>query len=160
MVGTSGEHGFEQHASRVHVAARPGRRRHDVVGEVGVGEGAHGEFEQLHGHVLPARLEEHEGQKDERRLLRDWPLTTQLGAVSVGVVSGEPVCDLNYEEDSGADVDMNLVMTGAGDYVELQGAAEGATFGEDQLQRMLAIGKTGLDQIFRAQRSALGLEEA
>ncbi len=94
---------------------------------------------------------------DKRRILREWPLTTQLGAVSVGVVKGEPVCDLDYREDSRADVDMNLVMTGEGEFVELQGSAEGATFGRGHLDRMLALGKTGIDQIFRAQMAALEL---
>ncbi len=96
---------------------------------------------------------------DGRRILRSWPLTGQLGAVSVGVVKGEPVCDLDYREDSSADVDMNLVMTGDGDFVELQGSAEGATFGREKLDRMLAIGEAGIRQIFEAQRTALDLPE-
>jgi len=97
-------------------------------------------------------------EMNNRRILREWPVRTQLAGVSVGVVGGDPVCDLDYQEDSNADVDMNLVMTGEGDFVELQGAAEGATFSQDKLDRMLAIGKTGLEQIFAAQRSALGTE--
>ena len=92
---------------------------------------------------------------DERRILRSWPLSTQLGAVSVGVTNGEPVCDLDYAEDSTADVDMNLVMTGEGDYVELQGSAEGATFGRVELDRMLELGEAGIQQIFAAQRSVV-----
>ena len=96
---------------------------------------------------------------DARRILRGWPLTTQLGAVSVGVVGGDPVCDLDYSEDSNADVDMNLVMTGRGDFVELQGSAEGATFGREKLDAMLEMGESGIRQIFDAQKAALGIEE-
>jgi ribonuclease PH len=92
---------------------------------------------------------------DQRRILRSWPLTSQLAAVSVGVVKGEPVCDLDYAEDSKADVDMNLVKTGEGDYVELQGAAEGSTFDREELDRMLELGELGIEQIFAAQRSVL-----
>ena len=95
---------------------------------------------------------------DARRILRAWPLRTQLGAVSVGVVKGEPVCDLDYPEDSAADVDMNLVMTGDGDFVEIQGSAEGATFGRGKLDAMLAMGEAGIEQIFAAQRAAVGAE--
>jgi ribonuclease PH len=94
----------------------------------------------------------------QRRVLRGWPLRTQLAAVSVGVVKGEPVCDLDYAEDSAADVDMNLVMTGEGEFVEVQGAAEGATFARGTLDRMLELGELGTRQIFEAQRAALGLE--
>jgi len=95
---------------------------------------------------------------DERRILRDWPLRTQLAGVSVGVVKGRPVCDLSYKEDHTADVDMNLVVTGEGDFVEVQGAAEGASFDRAQLDRMLELGLGGARQIFAAQRAALGIE--
>jgi len=64
----------------------------------------------------------------QRRILRAWPLRTQLAALSVGVLDGVAVCDLDYREDSAADVDMNLVMTGEGEFVEVQGSAEGKTF--------------------------------
>ncbi|MAB81178.1 MAG: ribonuclease PH [Planctomycetes bacterium] len=91
----------------------------------------------------------------EKRLLRAWPLRTQLGAVSVGVVQGEPMCDLNYAEDSQADVDMNLVMTGEGEFVEVQGSAEGATFSREKLDKMLALGEAGIRTIQAAQTSVL-----
>ncbi len=94
-------------------------------------------------------------EMQEKRLLRGWPLQTQLGAVSVGVVGGEPVCDLNYVEDSKADVDMNIVMTGEGDFVEVQGSAEGAVFSRDKLERMLALGEAGIRDIQAAQKSVL-----
>jgi ribonuclease PH len=95
---------------------------------------------------------------DQRRILRAWPLMTQLGAVSVGVVKGEPVCDLDYSEDSTADVDMNVVMTGEGHFVEVQGSAEGAVFSREALDRMLALGASGIEQILAAQRASLEVE--
>ena len=92
---------------------------------------------------------------DGKRLLREWPLMDQLAAVSVGVVDGTPVCDLDYPEDSRAETDMNLVMTGAGRFVEVQGAAEGAPFARAELDRMLALGEDGISRIFEAQKAAL-----
>jgi ribonuclease PH len=92
---------------------------------------------------------------DRGRLLRAWPLRQQLGAVSVGVVEGEVRCDLDYAEDSRADADMNLVMTGAGEFVEVQGAAEGAAFTRDELQAMLTLGEQAIRRIFELQRAAL-----
>ena len=95
---------------------------------------------------------------NEKRLLRDWPLASQLGAVSVGIVDGAPLCDLNYQEDSRAETDMNLVMTGDGKFIEVQGSAEGAPFSRDELDSLLEIGEAGIRRIFDAQREALGLE--
>jgi len=92
---------------------------------------------------------------DRSRLLRGWPLRAQLAAVSVGVVGGEVLCDLNYAEDSRADADMNLVMTGAGDFIEVQGAAEGNPFGKAQLQTMLELGEGAIRRLFELQREAL-----
>ena len=92
---------------------------------------------------------------DDKRLLREWPLMDQLGAVSVGVVDGTPVCDLDYPEDSKAETDMNLVMTGGGRFVEVQGAAEGAPFDRSELDRMLELGEGGIRSIFEAQKAAL-----
>lgn len=94
---------------------------------------------------------------DEKRKLRAWPITAQLGAVSVGMVDGAVVCDLDYSEDSRAEVDMNLVMTDAGEFVEVQGSAEGRTFSPTQLQEMLEQGQAAIDRIFTAQKEALGL---
>ena len=91
----------------------------------------------------------------EKRQLREWPLVDQLGAVSVGVVDGLPVCDLDYIEDSKADTDMNLVMTGNGEYIEVQGSAEGAPFNRTQLDSMLELGEAGIQKIFAAQKAAL-----
>jgi ribonuclease PH len=92
---------------------------------------------------------------ERNRILRGWPLRAPLGAVSVGLVGGEVLCDLDYSEDSRADADMNLVMTGAGEFVEVQGAAEGATFKKEQLQAMLELGEAGIRRIFELQRAAL-----
>jgi len=92
---------------------------------------------------------------DKKRLLRSWPVTAQLAAVSVGVVGGEVLLDLDYSEDSAAEVDMNLVMTSDGTFIELQGAAEGAPFHREHLDRMIEVGQEGLEGIFEAQRKAL-----
>ena len=92
---------------------------------------------------------------DARRILRAWPLSAQLAAVSVGVVAGTVLCDLDYAEDSQAEVDMNLVMTGDQRFVEVQGSAEGQTFGKDDLGRMLALGEAAIEHIMAEQKAAL-----
>ena len=83
------------------------------------------------------------------------PILKQVAAVSVGVVGGQPLLDLCYTEDVAAQVDMNLVMTGTGEFVELQGSGEEATFTESQLAAMIALGKDGLQQLFEYQKMAL-----
>jgi ribonuclease PH len=83
------------------------------------------------------------------------PLLTPVGAVSVGVVAGQPVLDLDYAEDFSAEVDMNLVMTGTGDFIEVQGTGEKATFTDAQLARMLALGRSGIQRLIAAQQAAL-----
>ena len=92
---------------------------------------------------------------DSKRLLRSWPLTSQLGAVSVGVVDGECLSDLDYSEDSRAEVDFNLVMTGAGEFVEVQGCAEGKPFSRERLSELLEVGEASIRRIFELQREAL-----
>jgi ribonuclease PH len=94
---------------------------------------------------------------EQRRVLRGWPLASQLGAISVGVVGGEVMCDLDYSEDSKAETDMNLVMTGEGHFIEVQGAAEGAPFRRDELDKMLEVGAAGIQRVFETQRAALGI---
>ncbi len=84
------------------------------------------------------------------------PLRAALAATSVGVVDGEVLLDLCYEEDSTAEVDVNIVMTDAGDFVEVQGTAEGAPFSRATLDAMLALGKRGIDSLLAAQREVLG----
>jgi ribonuclease PH len=96
------------------------------------------------------------GDMDRRRVLRGWPLVSQLGAVSVGRVDGTVVCDLDYREDSNAEVDFNLVMTGEGEFIEVQGSAEGAPFSRTALDEMLEVGEAAIRRIFTAQKEALG----
>jgi ribonuclease PH len=79
-----------------------------------------------------------------------------VAAVSVGVVAGKELLDLDYSEDKDADVDLNLVMTGAGEFIEVQGSGEEATFTRGQLDRLLKLGKVGIDAITEQQRKAAG----
>jgi ribonuclease PH len=83
-------------------------------------------------------------------------VTDSVAAISVGIVDGEERLDLEYVEDRDADVDMNLVMTGAGRFVEVQGAGEEATFSADQLLRLIELGTAGIREVAKAQRAALG----
>ena len=92
---------------------------------------------------------------DGRRILRGWPLRSQLAAVSVGVVKGSVLCDLSYAEDSQAETDMNLVMTGEGKFIEVQGSAEKTAFDRGELEQMLELGSAGIQRIFEQQRAAL-----
>lgn len=78
-----------------------------------------------------------------------------VAAVSIGICEGEPVLDLNYLEDRDADVDMNLVMTGSGQLIEIQAGGEEATFSTEQFNRLLALGQQGIAAITAAQRTAL-----
>lgn len=84
------------------------------------------------------------------------PLRDYLAAVSVGLVDGEPVLDLSFAEDSAAAVDMNVVMTGAGELVEIQGTAESGTFNRDQLDHLLDLAALGVEMLVRRQQEALG----
>ena len=84
------------------------------------------------------------------------PLVTSVAAVSVGIVDGEPRLDLCYEEDSAAETDMNVVCTGDGGFVEIQGTAEREPFGRELLDRLLDLGVAGCAELTRRQREALG----
>ena len=84
-----------------------------------------------------------------------WPLVGQIAAVSVGIVDGVPVVDLPYEEDSRAEVDMNVAMTDAGGFVELQGTAEREPFSRAQLDALLGLAEGGIQTLFAAQREAV-----
>ena len=84
------------------------------------------------------------------------PLKDYVAAISVGIVGGEPVLDLDYAEDSSCDTDMNVVMTGAGHFVEVQGTAEGAPFDRAQLSQLLDLASAGIGELIRMQRSAVG----
>ncbi len=87
--------------------------------------------------------------------LKRSPLRSAVAGVSVGVLRNTPILDLDYSEDSRADVDVNVVLTDAGAFVELQGTAEKAPFSPDTLQAMLSLASTGLDTLFSAQREAI-----
>ena len=83
-------------------------------------------------------------------------VTSSVAAVSVGLCDGAEWLDLNYEEDKDAEVDLNLVMTGAGRFIEVQGTGEEATFSREQLDRLLKLGQHGIEKITAAQKKALG----
>ena len=84
------------------------------------------------------------------------PLVTSVSAVSVGIVDGEPVLDLNYQEDVAAQTDMNVVCTADGEFVEIQGTAEREPFSRDMLGRLLDLASGGCAELARLQRDALG----
>jgi ribonuclease PH len=83
------------------------------------------------------------------------PVRDHVAAVSVGLVAGQPRLDLEYVEDVGCDTDMNVVMTGAGGYVEVQGTAEGAPFGRAEIDRLLALAAAGIAELVALQRAVL-----
>ena len=90
----------------------------------------------------------------EKGMIAEDPILTQVSAVSAGVVNGRPVLDLNYAEDSGCDTDMNVVMTGEGAFVEIQGTTEGAPFSRAELSELLRLAEKGNLDIMAAQRAA------
>jgi ribonuclease PH len=92
-----------------------------------------------------------------RGLVERDPIRDAVAAVSVGIVEGVPLLDLDYAEDSSCDTDMNVVMTGSGGFVELQGTAEGAPFSAGEMDAMLALAARGIRELVAAQRAALGL---
>jgi ribonuclease PH len=83
------------------------------------------------------------------------PLREFVAAVSVGIVEGTPLLDLEYTEDAACDTDMNVVMTGAGGFVEVQGTAEGAAFSRDEMGALLGLADKGIRELIAAQRRAL-----
>lgn len=87
----------------------------------------------------------------EQQIIRD-----SVAAISVGVVNGQPVLDLDYPEDSTAEVDMNVIMTGSGKFIEVQGTAEGDPFDFETLQQQLALAQAGIQQLTAIQRESLG----
>lgn len=87
--------------------------------------------------------------------IKDDPLTRKVAAVSCGIYNGTPVLDLDYLEDSSADADANFVLIEGGHIAEVQATAEGATYDEEQLLRLLRLARTGCDEIFRAQAAAV-----
>lgn len=97
------------------------------------------------------------GKLIDQKAIAEMPITNYLGAISVGILpTGEAVLDLEYVEDAEAKVDMNIVMTGDHEFVELQGTGEEASFSYDELQKMLELGKKGIEEIFELQKKVLG----
>ena len=93
----------------------------------------------------------------ERGVLAASPIRDFVAAVSVGLVEGVPVLDLDYAEDSGCETDMNVVMTGSGGFVEIQGTAEGEPFSTAQMSALVALAKQGIAELIAKQKAALGL---
>ena len=87
--------------------------------------------------------------------LTSWPMSTFVAAVSVGLIGGVATLDLNYEEDSKAGVDMNVVATDKGRFIELQGTAEGASFSEEEMNAMVGLAKNGIATLIEKQREAM-----
>jgi ribonuclease PH len=97
------------------------------------------------------------GWLQKKKQLAHSPIRDFVAAVSVGIHQGAPVLDLDYAEDSACGCDMNVVMTGAGNFVEVQGTAEGETFGRAQLDELLALAERGIRELIGHQRRTLGL---
>src|SRR5437870_9842574 len=90
----------------------------------------------------------------ERRITKS-PIVSEVVAVSVGIVDGAALLDLKYDEDSRAEVDMNVVCTGDGRFIEVQGTAEGAPFTREQMDNLLELGRRGIEQLVWLQRKAI-----
>ncbi|MBN8557540.1 MAG: ribonuclease PH [Proteobacteria bacterium] len=90
-----------------------------------------------------------------RGLIAESPILHPVAAVSVGIVAGVPVLDLDYAQDSSCDTDMNVVMTGAGHYVEVQGTAEGAAFSRAELDQLMRLAEKGIGELIDLQRQSL-----
>lgn len=88
-------------------------------------------------------------------IIKNIAVSDYIAAISVGIVDGNPVLDLTYQEDSKADVDMNVVMTSSGKYVEIQGTAEGAPFSDLQMRRLLGLANKGIRSLIRKQKDIL-----
>ena len=96
-------------------------------------------------------------QMVEFEMIAAMPLGRYLASTSVGIVDGRPLLDLCYEEDSRADVDMNVAMTSAGEYVEVQATAEGKVFAKNQLTELLNLAALGIEELIKAQREVIAL---
>lgn len=90
-------------------------------------------------------------------VISQWPIKDLVAAVSVGIYQGEAVLDLDYTEDAGCDTDMNVVMTGEGGFVEVQGTAEGAAFSRTELDAMVGLASEGIGRLIGIQKAALDL---
>jgi len=89
--------------------------------------------------------------------LKEVPIKHEVAAISCGIYKGQPVLDLDYDEDSSAETDANFVMTGLGQIIEVQGTAEEEPFSEEELMRMMRLARIGVEQITKLQRKTLGL---
>jgi ribonuclease PH len=87
--------------------------------------------------------------------LEENPLTGSVASISVGIYEGTPVLDLDYPEDSNAETDMNIVMTDAGQFIEVQGTAEGHPFSEEEMHQMFALAKKGISELSAYQKTTL-----
>ena len=96
----------------------------------------------------------------ERGIIKSSPLKQMIASVSVGIYKGEPVLDLDYPEDSSADTDMNVVMTEAGKFIEVQGTAEDGAYSFDELQAMIRLAEKGISELVDIQKQALGVSGA
>src|SRR5262245_49673549 len=92
----------------------------------------------------------------ERGLIGTIPLIDHVAAISVGIVDGEPLLDLAYDDDSRAQVDMNIVKTGSGQFIEVQGTAEGLPFGRESLNALLDLADQGIKQLVEKQKAIVG----
>jgi ribonuclease PH len=100
------------------------------------------------------------GWMHEREMITSWPMVDSVAAISVGIVDGRPCLDLNYVEDSTAGVDMNVVMTGSGKLVEVQGTAEHGVFDRSELDDLLDLAMKGITELTTRQEMALGAPDA
>ena len=91
----------------------------------------------------------------KNNIIKTSPIVSEVAAVSVGIIEQTPILDLAYVEDSEADVDMNIVCTGTGRFIELQGTAERAPFSREQMDEMLVLAESGINKLFEIQRMAL-----
>ena len=91
----------------------------------------------------------------DKKILKTNPLITQIAAISCGIYKGHPVIDLDYQEDSEADVDANFVLSSNGGIIEIQGTAENGSFSEEQLSEMLKLAKVAISELFRLQNQVL-----
>jgi len=91
----------------------------------------------------------------EKKVLSQDPIKDHVAAISVGIYQGMPVLDLDYAEDSACDTDMNVVMTGQGGIIEVQGTAEGAAFSRTELDKLLSLAESGIKELVQLQKAAL-----
>jgi len=91
----------------------------------------------------------------EKKMIKENPVVRQIASVSVGVFEGTPVLDLDYPEDSNAETDMNVIMDINGDFIEVQGTAEGAPFSQEEMSAMIALAGKGIEELIGYQTEAL-----